>query len=54
MIDYNSQHPNRSLSKLDDYYSCGSVKANASDEYTLMNALDLKELREALAEDIFL
>ncbi|EOI6407810.1 hypothetical protein ACMVCI_003441 [Yersinia enterocolitica] len=48
---YNSQHPNTSVSVLDDYYYCGRVKANAPDEPVLMNALNLKDLREAIVED---
>ncbi|MCQ8231491.1 hypothetical protein [Pectobacterium carotovorum] len=51
---YNRQHPNTPVSVLDDYYYCGRVKANAPDEPTLMNALGLQDLREAIAEDIFL
>ncbi|KFF71792.1 hypothetical protein IW01_07615 [Pectobacterium brasiliense] len=51
---YNRQHPNTPVSVLDDYYYCGRVKANAPDEPTLMNALGLQDLREAITEDIFL
>lgn len=51
---YNSQHPNTPVSVLDDYYYCGRVKANAPDESVLMNVLGLKDLREAITEDIFL
>ncbi|MBN3066322.1 hypothetical protein H5A21_20185 [Pectobacterium aquaticum] len=51
---YNNQHPNTPVSVLDDYYYCGRVKANAPDESTLMNALGLQDLREAITEDIFL
>lgn len=51
---YNSQHPNTPVSVLDDYYYCGRGKANAPDESALMNALGLQDLREAIAEDIFL
>lgn len=48
---YNSQHPSTPVSVLDDYYYCGRVKANTSDESALMNALGLQDLREAIAED---
>ncbi|WP_258034171.1 hypothetical protein [Pectobacterium odoriferum] len=51
---YNSQHPNTPVSVLDDYYYCGRVKANTSDEPALMNALGLQDLREAITEDVFL
>ncbi|GKV80617.1 hypothetical protein PEC106664_13910 [Pectobacterium carotovorum subsp. carotovorum] len=51
---YNSQHPSTPVSVLDDYYYCGRVKANAPDEFVLMNALGLQDLREAISEDIFL
>ncbi|MCA6924820.1 hypothetical protein [Pectobacterium versatile] len=51
---YNSQHPNTPVSVLDDYYYCGRVKANTSDESALMNALGLQDLREAITEDSFL
>ncbi|WP_226888198.1 hypothetical protein [Pectobacterium aquaticum] len=51
---YNSQHPNTPVSILDDYYYCGRVKANTSDEPALMNALGLQDLREVITEDIFL
>ncbi|MEI7353732.1 hypothetical protein WCT78_03835 [Pectobacterium versatile] len=51
---YNSQHPNTPVSVLDDYYYCGRVKANAPDESVLMNVLGLKDLREAITDDIFL
>ncbi|MBN3123841.1 hypothetical protein [Pectobacterium brasiliense] len=51
---YNSQHPNTPVSVLDDYYYCGRVKANTSDESALMNELGIQDLREAITEDIFL
>lgn len=51
---YNSLHPNTPVSVLDDYYYCGRVKANTSDEPALMNALGLQDLRGAITEDIFL
>lgn len=51
---YNSQHPNTPVSVLDDYYYCGRVKANTSDEPALMNALGLQDLRAAITEDVFL
>lgn len=51
---YNSQHPNTPVTVLDDYYYCGRVKANTSDEPALMNALGLQDLREAITEDVFL
>ncbi|QQA74556.1 hypothetical protein [Pectobacterium parmentieri] len=51
---YNNQHPKTPVSVLDDYYYCGRLKANAPDEPTLMNALGLQDLREAITEDIFL
>ncbi|WP_426596324.1 hypothetical protein [Pectobacterium brasiliense] len=51
---YNSQHPNTPVSVLADYYYCGRVKANTSDEPALMNALGLQDLREAITEDVFL
>lgn len=51
---YNRQYPNTPVSVLDDYYYCGRVKANTSDEPALMNALGLQDLREAITEDVFL
>lgn len=51
---YNSQHPNTPVSKLDDYYYCGRMKANRSDEPKLMNVLGLQDLRESLHQDSFL
>ncbi|MEE3663216.1 hypothetical protein V2I52_14935 [Brenneria sp. g21c3] len=51
---YNSQHPNTPVSKLDDYYYCGRMKANGPDEPKLMNVLGLQDLREALHQDSFL
>ncbi|HIH6543489.1 TPA: hypothetical protein ACYRSE_004986 [Klebsiella michiganensis] len=51
---YNRQHPNTPVSILDDYYYCGRVKANTSDEPALMNALGLQDLRGTIAEDNFL
>lgn len=51
---YNNQHPNTPVSVLDDYYYCGRVKANTSDESALMNELGLQDLREAITEDVFL
>ncbi|ACX87528.1 conserved hypothetical protein [Pectobacterium parmentieri WPP163] len=51
---YNSQHSNTPVSVLDDYYYCGRMKANGSDEPKLMNVLGLQDLREAITEDVFL
>lgn len=51
---YNSQHPNTPVSKLDDYYYCGRMKANGPDEPKLMNVLGLQDLRETISEDNFL
>ncbi|AJJ17366.1 hypothetical protein [Yersinia intermedia] len=52
---YNRQHPATPVSVLDELLLLlWQDKANAPDESALMNALGLKDLREAIAEDNFL